>query len=187
MKRSFELQGHRGARGLFPENTLEGFAATLAMGIRSLELDVSVTADDVAVVTHDPILNPDIARGPDGAWLSGPGPAIRSLTFAELRRYDVGRLRPGSRIAGLHPRQQPHDGARIPTLADVFALTAATGARVDAEIKTLPSPSPRRCWPMPFWPPPPPPAPWRAWWFARLTGAGCIMCKRAGLTSNWSG
>jgi glycerophosphoryl diester phosphodiesterase len=58
MKRSFELQGHRGARGLFPENTLEGFAATLAMGIRSLELDVSVTADDVAVVTHDPILNP---------------------------------------------------------------------------------------------------------------------------------
>jgi glycerophosphoryl diester phosphodiesterase len=179
MKRSFELQGHRGARGLFPENTLEGFAATLAMGIRSLELDVSVTADDVAVVTHDPILNPDIARGPDGAWLSGPGPAIRSLTFAELRRYDVGRLRPGSRIAGLHPRQQPHDGARIPTLADVFALTAATGARVDAEIKTLPD--------RPDLTVSPAAAPWRAWWFARLTGAGCIMCKRAGLTSNWSG
>jgi glycerophosphoryl diester phosphodiesterase len=138
MTRSFELQGHRGARGLFPENTLEGFVATLAMGIRSLELDVAVTADDVAVVIHDPRLNPDIARGPDGAWLNGPGPAIRDLTLAEVRRYDVGRLRPGSRIAGLHPRQQPHDGARVPTLAEVFAATAASGARVDAEIKTLP-------------------------------------------------
>ncbi|HEY0420861.1 MAG TPA: glycerophosphodiester phosphodiesterase family protein, partial [Acetobacteraceae bacterium] len=138
MTRRFELQGHRGARGLFPENTLEGFAATLALGVDSIELDVAVTRDGVAVVTHDPVLNPDIARGPDGRWLDGPGPAIRSLSFAELAAYDVGRLRPGSRLAGLYPDQAPVDGARIPRLADVLALVAGCGVVVDAELKTMP-------------------------------------------------
>jgi glycerophosphoryl diester phosphodiesterase len=138
MKRPFELQGHRGARGLFPENTVEGFAATLAIGVDALELDIALTADRVAVVTHDSLLNPDIARGPDGAWLANPGPSIRSLTLAELREYDVGRLRPGSRYAALYPDQAPHDGARIPTLAEVFALTAASRVIVDAEVKTQP-------------------------------------------------
>jgi glycerophosphoryl diester phosphodiesterase len=138
MKRPFELQGHRGARGLFPENTLEGFAATLAIGVDSLELDIALTADRIAVVTHDSLLNPDIARGPDGTWLAGPGPSIRSLTLAELREYDVGRLRPGSRYAALYPDQAPHDGAHIPTLAEVFALTAASRVIVDAEVKTQP-------------------------------------------------
>ena len=52
MKRNFELQGHRGARGLFPENTIEGFVATCVLGVDSLELDVAVTADGVAVVSQ---------------------------------------------------------------------------------------------------------------------------------------
>jgi glycerophosphoryl diester phosphodiesterase len=136
--RRFELQGHRGARGLYPENTLPGFAAAVALGVDSIELDIAVTSDGHAVVTHDPVLNPDITRFPDGAWLAEPGPAIRTLTLAELRRYDVGRLRPGSRYAGLYPRQLPQDGARIPTLADVFATTSEAGTVIDAELKTLP-------------------------------------------------
>jgi glycerophosphoryl diester phosphodiesterase len=138
MIRDFELQGHRGARGLFPENTLEGFAATLALGVTSIELDVAVTRDGVAVVVHDPALNPDIARGPDGAWLAGVGPAVVSLSLAELARYDVGRLRPGSAPAQAHPDQAAQDGARIPTLAAVFALAAGSRVVVDVELKTLP-------------------------------------------------
>jgi glycerophosphoryl diester phosphodiesterase len=134
----FELQGHRGARCLFPENTLEGFAATLALGVDAIELDVALTADGVAVVTHDSVLNPDITRGPDGAWLTVPGPSIRSLRAAELQQYDVGRLRPGSRYAALYPDQAAHDGARIPTLADVWTLTSISGVRIDAEVKTQP-------------------------------------------------
>ena len=135
-RRKIELQGHRGARGLFPENTLEGFAATLALGVDAIELDVALTADGIPVVTHDSRLNPDLTRGPDGAWLAGPGPPILSLRLAELAAYDVGRLRPGSRTARQHPAQTPHDGARIPTLASVFAL--AGSVIVDAEIKTQP-------------------------------------------------
>ena len=132
----FELQGHRGARGLFPENTLEGFVAAVALGVDAIELDVGVTADGVPVVFHDVALHGDIVRGPDGAWLAGEGPLLRSLTLAELARYDVGRLRPGSRYAAAHPEQVPCDGARVPTLREVFAATGSV--RIDAELKTLP-------------------------------------------------
>lgn len=56
----FDLQGHRGARGLAPENTLPAFERALEIGVTTLELDVGVTADGVVVVLHDPFLNPAI-------------------------------------------------------------------------------------------------------------------------------
>jgi glycerophosphoryl diester phosphodiesterase len=136
MTRPFDLQGHRGARGLFPENTVEGFRAARALGLTAFELDVGMTADGVVVVSHDLALNPDITRNADGAWLTGPGPLIRSLTLAELGRYDVGRIRPWTAYAGLHRTQQPHEGARIPTLAAVLA--AVPDARWTIELKTDP-------------------------------------------------
>ena len=132
----FDLQGHRGARGLFPENTLEGFRATLAVGVSAFELDVALTADGVLVVHHDPALNPDIARGPDGNWLALPAPLLRELTFAELARYDVGRLRPGSAYAARYPAQQPIDGACIPRLSEVLAVDPTV--RFTIEMKTDP-------------------------------------------------
>lgn len=135
MQDAFELQGHRGARALFPENTLAGFRATRALGLRSIELDVAVTADGVAVVTHDTRLHPDIARAADGAWITAPGPLIRDLPLAALAGFDVGRLRPGSAYAAQFPRQTPCDGQRIPTLAAVFA--AVPDVLIDAELKTV--------------------------------------------------
>ena len=137
MPRLFDLQGHRGARGLFPENTLEGFRATLGIGVTSFELDVAMTADAVPVVSHDAALNPDIARGPDGAWLAGHGTLIRTLRLDELAAYDVGRLRPGSDYARQFPDQAPHDGARIPTLAQVLLVEPAV--RFNIEMKTYPA------------------------------------------------
>src|ERR1700682_891576 len=86
----FDLQGHRGARGLAPENTLPAFAKALAIGVTTLELDTAITRDGVVVVSHHPWLNPDLARGPDGSWLESRGPNIRDLTYEELSRYDVG-------------------------------------------------------------------------------------------------
>lgn len=137
MKRPFDVQGHRGARALFPENTLEGFLAAAALGVEAFELDVAMTIDDVVVVSHDPALNPDITRDSSGAWLSRRGPAIRSMTYAELRGYDVGRIKFGSRSSLLFPAQSPRDGARIPTLAEV--LTALPRARFTIEVKTDPA------------------------------------------------
>jgi glycerophosphoryl diester phosphodiesterase len=136
-----EVQGHRGARGLAPENTLPAFERALALGVDVLELDVAVTRDGVVVVSHDPVLNPNLTRGPDGRWLEAGGPAIHELTYDELARYDVGRLKPGSGYAQGYPDQVPADGARIPRLEEVYALARRTGdSRVRFNIETKVSP-----------------------------------------------
>ncbi|MFS8085524.1 MAG: glycerophosphodiester phosphodiesterase, partial [Acidobacteriota bacterium] len=139
--RAFDLQGHRGARGLTPENTLPAFAVALSLGVTTLELDTAITRDGVIVVSHDPFLNRDITRGADGAFLNERGPPIHALNFAELQRYDVGRINPESRYAKQHPGQQPIDGTRVPRLAEVFALTRRAGnhdVRFNIETKVSP-------------------------------------------------
>src|SRR5262245_59976327 len=94
--RTFDLQAHRGGRGLWPENTLAAFSEALTLGVTTLELDCAVTKDGVVVVSHDPALNPDHTRDEKGQFLDKPGPPLHDLAYAELRRYDVGRLRPGT-------------------------------------------------------------------------------------------
>ena len=123
----FDLQGHRGARGLRPENTLPGFAHALSIGVSTLELDTAVTKDGVVIVAHDRRLNPDLARGPSGAWLGEAGPTFFSLTYEEVLRYDVGRIRPGSAYARRFPDQLAIDGTRVPRLQDLFSLVKDAG------------------------------------------------------------
>jgi glycerophosphoryl diester phosphodiesterase len=137
---AFEVEGHRGARALLPENTLPAFARALDLGVDVLEMDLALTADDIVVVAHDPLLNPAITRGPDGRWLSPPTPAIHALTLAGLRQFDVGRIDPTTAYAARFPDQQPVDGARVPTLAEVVELVVARAlpVRFDLEIKTDP-------------------------------------------------
>ena len=141
-KADFDLQGHRGARGLAPENTLAGFARALALGVTTLELDCGVTKDGVVVVSHDRALNPDHTRDAGGGFLAAAGPLIRELSFAELQKYDVGRIRPGSAYAVTFSGQQPVDGERIPRLSDVYALVAKSGnAAVRFNVETKISPA----------------------------------------------
>jgi glycerophosphoryl diester phosphodiesterase len=136
MGHKIEVIGHRGARGLFPENTIEGFRDALALGVQSFELDVGMTADGVVVVTHDLALNPAITRDPAGQWLSGTGPLIHHLTLETLRSYDVGRIRPASSYRALFRAQRGRDGARIPTLDEVLKLSCE--ATFIIELKTDP-------------------------------------------------
>ena len=124
---AFDLQGHRGARGLAPENTLPAFQKALDLGVNTIECDMAITRVGVVVVHHDLWLNPDTTRGPDGQWLQARGPAISELTFAELQRYDVGRLKPGTDYAKGFPDQQPVDGTRVPRLSDLFELVRKSG------------------------------------------------------------
>lgn len=138
----FDLQGHRGARGLWPENTLAGFARTLALGVSTFELDCAVTRDAVVVISHDPQPNPDHTRDAQGRFLAAPGPPICSLSYAQLQQYDVGRLRPGSAYAAQYPEQQAVDGQRIPRLAELFDLVATLGnqaVRFNIEAKLFPT------------------------------------------------
>jgi glycerophosphoryl diester phosphodiesterase len=131
---AIDLQGHRGARGHLPENTLPAFAYAISLGVTTLELDVGVTRDGVVVVHHDRALNPDLARGPDGQWVKAPAPTIFSLTFEQLRTYDVGRLRPDSEYFSRFKDQKPLDGTRIPKLEDVLKLDAKVRFNIETKI-----------------------------------------------------
>jgi|1115.fasta_scaffold01105_6 glycerophosphoryl diester phosphodiesterase len=128
-KQHFDLEAHRGGRGLAPENTLAAFDNAIDLGVTTLELDIGLTADGVVVISHDTSLNPDHTRDASGAWLAPKsGAAIRSLTLAQLQTYDVGRLNPSSNYGKQFALQQPRDGERIPTLAALFERVQARGA-----------------------------------------------------------
>ncbi|RZI97140.1 MAG: glycerophosphodiester phosphodiesterase [Variovorax sp.] len=134
---AFDLQAHRGGRGLAPENTLAAFAHAMDLGVTTLELDIGLSADNVVVISHDTALNPDHTRDASGAWLAATGPKIRALTLAELQRYDVGRLNPASDYGKPFAGQAPRDGERVPTLAALFDLVKARGdTRVRFNIET---------------------------------------------------
>lgn len=135
---AFDLQAHRGGRGLAPENTLAAFRQAIALGVTTLELDLAITQDDAVVVSHEPRLNPDLVRGPDGQWLQGAGPTIRSLPLSELKRYDIGRLNPATAYGRQFPMQRAVDGERFPTLAEVYAIAPAP-MRFNIETKIDPT------------------------------------------------
>ena len=134
--------GHRGAAGRAPENTLAAFSKAIEIGVDGVELDVQLSADGIAVVHHDFQLNPDITRTAAGDWLkSGNTLPIKDLTLAELKRYDVGRLKPDTTYANRYPDQKPVDGERIPTLQDVVMLLKGREGdkpQLWIEIKTSP-------------------------------------------------
>jgi glycerophosphoryl diester phosphodiesterase len=123
-KRRVLVHGHRGARARRPENTLPAFRYALAAGVDVLELDVAVTKDNVAVVSHDPHVNSTICSGPA---LDIP---IRTLTLAELRKYDCGSKR-NPRFAD----QEPVPGTHVPTLDEVFALGKGNAVQFNVETK----------------------------------------------------
>ena len=149
---AFDIEAHRGGRALRPENTLASFANALSMGVDTLELDIGVTADGALVVSHERGLNPDLARGPDGAYVAAPGIPFVRLPLAEVKKYDVGRIRPDSAYARQFPDQQAVPGTPIPTLSEVFALVRKSGdghVRFNIETKIDPnhpdeSPDPQR-------------------------------------------
>ncbi len=118
------VHGHRGARAVRPESTLAGFEYAIAAGADVLEMDLAVTRDNVLVVSHDPVLEPKICRGP------GPSAVIREMTLEQLQRWDCGSLRNPD-----YPRQQLVPGARVPTLDEVLALAPRGGFGFNIETK----------------------------------------------------
>lgn len=134
--------GHRGASGLYPENTLAGFERALDIGVDGIELDVLTTADGVLCVHHFYTLKSEIARTPDRKWLDNQSLIpIKSLTFEELQTYDVGRLKPRTKYARKYPDQKAIDGERIPAFHKVFDLLKERGGghtKLWVEIKTSP-------------------------------------------------
>ncbi|MBW2539837.1 MAG: glycerophosphodiester phosphodiesterase [Deltaproteobacteria bacterium] len=131
--------GHRGAAGLAPENTLAAFNKAIEIGVDAIELDVHLTVEKKLVVYHDYCLKPEITRTSKGIWVNASKP-IKDLTIAELKIYDVGRLKPGTSYSKRYPEQQSVDGSRIPTLHEVISLLQhkSGNTKLWIEIKTSP-------------------------------------------------
>ena len=135
------IHGHRGARGLAPENTLAGFACALKVGVDVLELDLRMSADGKIVIHHDRKLNPDLTRIKAGTWLTPPTKPLDHYTFEALQQFDMGHARPESSILKRFPCQTAWDGQTIPDLAmlrDRVAPALDDGLLLNLEIKSDP-------------------------------------------------
>ncbi len=100
-----DLQGHRGARGLLPENSLPAFERALELGVNTLELDLGISQDHLVVVSHDPWMHADICATPDGQPITKANEreyALYGMPYAEIARFDC-----GSRGNAGFPEQQP--------------------------------------------------------------------------------
>jgi glycerophosphoryl diester phosphodiesterase len=135
-KTAFDIEAHRGGRALFPENTLQSFANALSMGVDTLELDIGVTKDGAIIVSHD------LARAADGAYVAPPGTPFVQLRLDEVKKYDVGQIRPDSAYAAQFPEQHAVPNTPIPTLREVFGLVRKSGnnlVRLNIETKIDPN------------------------------------------------
>ncbi|MFW5972854.1 MAG: glycerophosphodiester phosphodiesterase family protein [Bacteroidota bacterium] len=104
---SFEIHGHRGARGLLPENTIDACLHALSLGVDAVEIDVVVSADRQLVVSHEPWMSSEICARPDGSPVSKDEERelnLYSTPYSEIRRYDCGS-RGHPRFAEQRPRQ----------------------------------------------------------------------------------
>lgn len=137
-RRGFDLQAHRGGIGLTTESSLEGFARALRLGVSTLELDVQITEDAQAVVTHDRRTNPQVCTDTAPATPGDPefpyvGRYVNTLTLAQLRTLDCGSVqKPG------YPSQRTVPGSRMTLLSEVFDLVQAyraDGVRLNVETK----------------------------------------------------
>jgi glycerophosphoryl diester phosphodiesterase len=121
------VHGHRGARARRPENTLPAFDYAIRHGVDALEMDMAVTRDNVIVISHDPMLEPPVCKGPQ------PRAVIHQLTLAQVREWDCGAVR--------NPRfatQETVPGTRMPTLDEVFDLASRGGFDYNIETKSFP-------------------------------------------------
>ncbi len=139
----FDLQAHRGGRGLMPENTIPAMRHALSLGVTTLEMDVAISQDKQVLLSHDPYLNADFVYRPDGQPLTkAEGQALRlyGLPYADIRRYDV-----GSHGNPKFPEQQPLRTYK-PLLAEVIDSAEAYARRThrpapyyNIETKTTPA------------------------------------------------
>jgi len=136
------IQGHRGCRGLFPENTLPAFQHALDIGVQVLEMDVIMSADGHVVVSHEPYMNARYASHPSGIPVTKAEEVnlnLYQMTYEEISRFDVGK-----RGNSLFPEQKPMAVFK-PLLSAVLELGEVyrkkTGKRIyyNIEIKSDPA------------------------------------------------
>lgn len=115
-----EIQGHRGCRGLLPENTVPGFVLAIREGADVLEMDLCIAGDGAVIVSHEPWMSHEICSKPDGEPISAKEERshnLHAMTVDEIKAYDC-----GTRLHSRFPEQR-HLPAYKPTLEDVVKVT----------------------------------------------------------------
>jgi glycerophosphoryl diester phosphodiesterase len=134
-----DVEGHRGARAMRPENTLPAFQYALEVGVTTIELDLAVTSDNVLVISHDPFINPEHCQGPHGEVVP-ESLMIHSLTAAKVQEFDC-----GSKKNPHFPNQQPVPQTPIARFNDLLRMLAdsklanAKTIHLNVETKIYPS------------------------------------------------
>ena len=134
---TLDIQGHRGCRGLLPENTIPAFLHAMDLGVHTLEFDVVISADEQVIVSHDPYMSHHISTAPEGIEITEATEKehnIYKLTYAEIKKYDVG-LKPFPRFPN-----QKKIAVHKPSLVDLIKVTEAKDPNIlyNIEIKRRP-------------------------------------------------
>jgi glycerophosphoryl diester phosphodiesterase len=137
VEKQIDIQGHRGFRGLLPENTLPAFEKAIELGVHTLELDIAITKDNKVVVSHEPFMNPLICYNPKGEVIPDSMDMhynIYQMTHKEIKEFDC-----GSKFHPTYPDQKKLKTYK-PLLSEVFELVNAKNSDVkfNIEIKSKP-------------------------------------------------
>lgn len=138
----FDIQGHRGARGLRPENTIPAFLLALDSGVTTLELDLAITKDQKVMVSHEPWMSASICKTPEGSAFDSKDERkynIYKMTYDQVRHWDC-----GSKGNNSFPQQQKMTTSK-PLLSDVIVaaenhIKSYTRYEVDYNIELKSSP-----------------------------------------------
>ncbi|WP_422107716.1 glycerophosphodiester phosphodiesterase family protein [Winogradskyella sp.] len=136
-KKQVDVQGHRGCRGLLPENSLPAFEKAIELGVQTLELDIAITKDREVVVSHEPFMSGVICFDPENGEISEERNRAYNLfemTHEEIKRFDC-----GSKFHPTYPKQEKLKTYK-PLLSEVFELakTKNPNVRFNIEIKSKP-------------------------------------------------
>lgn len=136
-KQNIDIQGHRGCRGLLPENSLQAFEKAIDLGVNTLELDISITKDKQVIVSHEPFMNSIICKKPDGTEISKEAQEtfnLYKMTHDEIKQFDCGTK--------FHQRfpNQTKVSVHKPLLTELFELVKEKKSDVNfnIEIKSEP-------------------------------------------------
>ena len=134
------IYGHRGARGEYPENTIEGFKHTFSLQIKAIEFDVLISKDNEPTIYHNFTLNKDLTKDGNNNWLPTDDIKIYEKTFKEIKTYNVGGIDSKSKYGKTFSKQKTLEIARIPSLKDLLELVKSSSKDIflNLEIKSTP-------------------------------------------------
>lgn len=140
----YDAEFHRGGRDARPENTLYSYTYAIEEGATTIEGDMQLTKDGVVVMSHNPMLNADITMDENGNYIQPNSIDIRTITYEELQKYNVGHINKNTKYYEEHGKDQITHDAKIPTLEQLLQLVKDSGNKeimLNLETKIYPDPA----------------------------------------------